>query len=74
MPVAMSVQIQSVAINDTVYVGGGWTDRREDAYIYVVSDGLQHTVLPVAHSTSIQYQVLCYDYHQQQTSCGGRKK
>ena len=33
MPVAMSEYIQSVQINDTVYVGGGWTDRREDAYI-----------------------------------------
>ena len=33
MPVAMSGYIQSVQINDTVYVGGGWTDRREDHYI-----------------------------------------
>ncbi len=33
MPVAMTGYIQSVEINDTVYVGGGWTDRDEDAYI-----------------------------------------
>ncbi len=33
MPVAMSAYIQSVQINDTVYVGGGLTDRVEDAYI-----------------------------------------
>ncbi len=32
MPVAMSY-IQSVEINDTVYVGGGGTDRVEDKYI-----------------------------------------
>ncbi len=33
MPVAMSAYIQSVEINDTVYVGGGFTDRDEDNYI-----------------------------------------
>ncbi len=33
MPVAMSGYIQSVVINDTVYVGGGGTDRHADAYI-----------------------------------------
>ncbi len=33
MPVATSGYIQSVEINDTVYVGGGFTDRREDEYI-----------------------------------------
>ncbi len=33
MPVAMSDYIQSVQINDTVYVGGGYTDRDEEAYI-----------------------------------------
>ena len=33
MPVAMSDYIQSVEINDTLYVGGGETDRSEDKYI-----------------------------------------
>ncbi len=33
MPVAMSAYIQSVEINDTVYAGGGVTDRDEDKYI-----------------------------------------
>ncbi len=33
MPVAMSDYIQSVEINDTVYVGGGYTDRDENYYI-----------------------------------------
>ncbi len=33
MPVAMSGYIQSIQINDTVYVGGGYTDRNEDKYI-----------------------------------------
>ncbi len=32
MPVAMSEYIQSVEINDTVYVGGGETGRGKDAY------------------------------------------
>ncbi len=32
MPVAMSAHIQSVKINDIVYVGGGWTDRDKNAY------------------------------------------
>ncbi len=33
MPVAMSGYIQSVEINDVVYVGGGATDRDKDEYI-----------------------------------------
>ncbi len=33
MPVAMSTYIQSVEINNTVYVGGGHADRGEDKYI-----------------------------------------
>ncbi len=33
MPVAISEYIQSVEINDTVYVGGGYTDRDEDSHI-----------------------------------------
>ncbi len=33
MPVAMNGYIQSVKINDTVYVGGGLTGRRKDAFI-----------------------------------------
>ncbi len=33
MPVNMSGYIQLVQINDTVYVGGGYTYRREDEYI-----------------------------------------
>ncbi len=33
MPVAMCNYIQSVEINDTVYVGGGWIGRVEDRYI-----------------------------------------
>ncbi len=33
MPVAGSGYIQSVEINDIVYVGGGGTDILEDAYI-----------------------------------------
>ncbi len=33
MPVATSAYLQSVQINDTVYVGGGVTDRLEDRYI-----------------------------------------
>ncbi len=36
MQVAMFDCIQSVEINDTVYVGGGWTDRVENAYAYIV--------------------------------------
>ncbi len=35
MPVAMTDYIQSVEINDTVYVGGGFTDRDEDEYIVI---------------------------------------
>ncbi len=49
MPVAMSVYIQSVEINDTVYVGGGWTDRREDANIvmaYNIQSCQWHTLPP----------------------------
>ncbi len=33
MPVTMNSYIQSVEINDTVYIGGGVTDRDEDKYI-----------------------------------------
>ncbi len=33
MPVPMSGLIQSVEINGTVYVGGGYTDRGEDDYV-----------------------------------------
>ncbi len=49
MPVAMSYYIQSVQINDTVYVGGGGTDRREDAYIvmaYNTQSCQWHTLPP----------------------------
>ncbi len=35
MPVAMTGYIQSVEINDTVYVGGGGTKRGEDDYIVI---------------------------------------
>ncbi len=38
MPVAMSAYIQSVEINDIVYVGGGFTDRDEDAYIVMINN------------------------------------
>ncbi len=40
MPVAMSVYIQSVEINDTVYVGGGYTGRDEDKYIVMAYNTL----------------------------------
>ncbi len=49
MPVAMNVYIQSVQINDTVYVGGGGTDRREDSYIvmaYSTQSCQWHTLPP----------------------------
>ncbi len=49
MPVAMSAYIQSVEINDTVYVGGGETDRYEDAYIvmaYNTQSCQWHTLPP----------------------------
>ncbi len=49
MPVAMSDYIQSVQINDTVYVGGGGTDRVEDAYIvmaYNTQSCQWHTLPP----------------------------
>ncbi len=49
MPVAMSVYIQSVQINDTVYVGGGDTDRDEDEYIvmaYNTQSCQWHTLPP----------------------------
>ncbi len=49
MPVAMSDYIQSVEINDTVYVGGGWPDRDEDAYIvmaYITQSCQWHTLPP----------------------------
>ncbi len=49
MPVAMSSYIQSVEINDTVYVGGGRTDRDEDAHIvmtYNTQSCQWHTLPP----------------------------
>ncbi len=49
MPVAMSAYIQSVEINDTVYVGGGFTDRDEDKYIVMAYNTLScqwHTLPP----------------------------
>ncbi len=48
MPVAMS-NFQSVQINDTVYVGGGGTGRREDGYIvmaYNTQSYQWHTLPP----------------------------
>ncbi len=54
MPVAMSGNIQSVEINDTVYVGGGLTDRYEDNYIvmaYNTQSCQWHTLPP--YSTSL---------------------
>ncbi len=49
MPVVMSGYIQSVEINDTVYVGGGGTDRDEDDYIvmaYNTQSCQWHTLPP----------------------------
>ncbi len=49
MPVAMNGYIQSVEINDIVYVGGGGTDIREDAYIvmaYNTKSCQWHTLPP----------------------------
>ncbi len=49
MPMAMSGYIQSVQINDTVYVGGGETDRDEDDYIvmaYNMQSSQWHTLPP----------------------------
>ncbi len=49
MPVAMNRYIQSVQINDTVYVGGGVTDRHEDACIvmaYNTQSCQWHTLPP----------------------------
>ncbi len=49
MPVAMSNYIQSVQINDTVYVGGGYTGRGKDAFIvmaYNTQSCQWHTLLP----------------------------
>ncbi len=49
MPLAMSNHIQSVEINDTVYVGGGGTDRGEDEYIvmaYNTQSCQWHTLPP----------------------------
>ncbi len=49
MPVAMNGNIQSVEINDTVYVGGGLTDRDEDEYIvmaYITQSCQWHTLPP----------------------------
>ncbi len=52
MPVAMSNYIQSVEINDTVYVGGGGTDRDEDAYIVMAynKQSCQWHTLPPYHT------------------------
>ncbi len=49
MPVAKSGYIQSVEINDTVYVGGGYTYRDEDGYIvmaYNTQSCQWHTLPP----------------------------
>ncbi len=49
MPVAMSGYIQSVEINDAVYVGGDGTDRDEDDYIvmaYNTQSCQWHTLPP----------------------------
>ncbi len=49
MPVAMSGYNQLVQINDTVYVGGGFTDRDEDDYIvmaYNMQSCQWHTLPP----------------------------
>ncbi len=49
MPVAMRGYIQSVEINNTVYVGGGGTYRGEDAYIVMTYNILScqwHTLPP----------------------------
>ncbi len=53
MPVAMSDYIQLVEINDTVYVGGGKTDREKDKYIVMAYNTLscQWHILP-PYSTS----------------------
>ncbi len=51
MPVAMSGYIQSVKINDTVYVGGGSTDRDEETYTvmtYNTQSCQWHTLPPYA--------------------------
>ncbi len=49
MPVAMGAYIQSVQINDTVYVGGGVTDRDENDYkvmAYNMQSCQWHTLPP----------------------------
>ncbi len=49
MPAAMSNYIQSVNINDTVYVGGGLTFRLEDSYIVMAYNTMScqwHTLPP----------------------------
>ncbi len=48
MPVAMNGYIQSVQINNTVYVGGGRTDRDEDDYIVMAynTQSCQWHILP----------------------------
>ncbi len=49
MPVAMSAYIQSVEINDRVYVGGGFTEKNEDKYIVMAYNTLScqwHTLPP----------------------------
>ncbi len=49
MPVAKSGYIHTVQINDTVYVGGGVTDRTENSYIvmaYNTQSCQWHTLPP----------------------------
>ncbi len=49
MLVAMTDYIQSVEMNDTVFVGGGYTDREEDSYIVMAYNTLScqwHTLPP----------------------------
>ncbi len=48
MLVTMSEYIQSVQINDTVYVGGGWPDKVENAYIVMAynTQSCQWHILP----------------------------
>ncbi len=49
MPVAMSAYIQSVEINDRVYVGGGFTEKNANKYIVMAYNTLScqwHTLPP----------------------------
>ncbi len=52
MPVAMSGYIQSVEINNTVYVGGGYTDRDKKSYIVMAynKQSCQWHTLPPYHT------------------------